>query len=60
MSDSPNTLNEDATLAGPGAGRRAELAPGARLGRYGIVRLLGRGGMRGAVCSDVCLLTSVF
>ena len=46
MNEKQQTMNEDLTKAGPGgAERRAELVPGARLGRYGIVRLLGRGGM---------------
>jgi tRNA A-37 threonylcarbamoyl transferase component Bud32 len=35
----------DGVTAVPAGERRAELAPGARLGRYEIVRLLGRGGM---------------
>ncbi len=45
MSDGQQTMNNDVTRAVPGGAGRAELEPGTRLGRYEVLRLLGRGGM---------------
>ena len=46
MKDTQKTIGDDATQAGAaGVAEQPELAPGMRLGRYEILRLLGRGGM---------------